>query len=290
MFGKLIKNEFKLTGGPIAITFAVYVLLSAVLLGAIRAGVVPVLAMVLLFLISLGQSFVVLGLLVVNYYRSMSGRTAYLTHSVPVPPTHHYFSKMIVSSLYLFLSQCALISVLWLGYRTSLRDDVSADISRLYSSISQSVFESLGMSGIRPFLPILAIILLLLSCVFSCATYFFAVTLGTSRFFRKMGVVGPIIVYFIQSSIMQVLVMAAMFTIPLGMKISVDLMRSGEMVSVEWVNKSYAWWFFEQISSTSSGEVSSSFIGVGAYIVQPVLMAILILWSIRIVKKHSGVR
>ncbi len=288
MFGKLIKNELILTGGPIGTTFAVYLIMSAVFLLAILAGVVPVLAGVLLFLASLGQSFVVLGLIVVNYYRSMSGRTAYLTHTVPVPPTHHYFSKMIVSTLYMFLSQCTMLGVFWLANQAFMRNggDIQAELTRIFSLLFESAIDSMGISGLRPLLPILGLLLILLSCVFSCATYFFAITLGTSKFFRKMGVVGPIIVYFIQSSIMQVLVMLAMFTIPLGLLISLNNLGGADSVSAEWVNKSYAWWFFDQMQNNTG----STYIGAGAYIVQPILLAVLVVWSIRVVKKHSGVR
>jgi hypothetical protein len=128
--------------------------------------------------------------------------------------------------------------------------------------------------------------LFILSIVSGLTQLFFSVSLGSTSKLHKYGIGGPVLVYVVLYFALQIVSMAAMALVPLAFEVQAT--EAGEL-SFHIVSRNMLEWFIETIRN---GEPVSNagLVGIGSYLILPVLVAVLLYATVRIVDRHTSVR
>ena len=200
MLGKLIKNEFKTTwqsmsgvymaAGITALLMLVFVVL--------KIKAITVLGSIALIVIGLVSFIVTLIMTALNYYRSMFGPQGYLSMTLPVKSSQLFFSKAIVSFIWILLSFIffALILAFLVFYLIAQASDNIKDIATNFYSLLQQLQVTPDIEIIKYLLMLLAVILFIGLLAFVCQLYF-SMTLAHTKLFRKMSAPWAAVLVFI---------------------------------------------------------------------------------------------
>lgn len=105
----------------------------------------------------------------------------------------------------------------------------------------------------------------------------FSITIGSEARFKRLGIGGPVLVYFIYYFTSQILTLISMLLIPLSVKIPTD----GSELSFEVINKS----MLSEFIQYSRGEIDSvQILGIGFIFVMLILLSIMSIWTYRSMK------
>lgn len=214
MISTLFKYEIRGTRNLTGLTFAVCTLITGVgaLLAVIGWPVIGQLGTGLAFLGPIGLLYAVQIGLVIWYYRSSYGRSGYLTQSIPVKGSTIFWVKLVYAGLVsvgALLWSCVLAFVAWLGTATgngrSALEPFEA-LGRVWPQIGAMVPAWMWLA---------LVVFTLFSQLTAFAPYFFAVSVGSEARFARLGLGGPVLVWFIAYTVIQLIVMAAFF-LPVG--------------------------------------------------------------------------
>ena len=224
MLGKLIKNEFKTTwqsmsgiylaAGITALTMLIFVVLKIKAITAIGS-----IALLVIAAVSLVMTII---MVVTNYYRSMFGPQGYLTFTLPVKSSNLFFSKALVSFIWVLLSFVFVGAILaFLFFYLIAQTSASVkDLAKTLYSFVQQIKGIPDFDTVKYLMVLLVVIGFIGLLAFVCKVYF-AMTLAHTKLFQKMSApLASIIVYFILYLISQLVNVFCMTSVPIAIVVS----------------------------------------------------------------------
>lgn len=289
MFGKLVKHEFRATGRIIPFVFLVTIFMGLITITGILLNIDALIGVSFFFLIItlIAEVVVTYGLLIWRFYKTMCGNEAYLSFTLPVKPRLLYFSKMLVSFVWVILSMLVLMLGLSLIVLVIIKGK-DTSIAGIIEGI-KVMTDFLGFSDHKGIAILFIIVVTVFSILGGLTSIFFAVTLGSTSRFHKFGIGGPILVYLVEYISLQMIGMLAFGLIPLALEVTV---RLDEGLSYRLVSRNMIEWILEETKRSATGAAASEvgLIGIGTYIVLPIILAVLFMATTRIVEKHMSIR
>ncbi|MBN1892739.1 MAG: hypothetical protein JW780_08160 [Clostridiales bacterium] len=286
MFGKLVKHEFRATRRIIPFVFLVTVLVAVMMTVSVLLDLDAVIGLTifLLILMVVAEVIVTYVLVIWRYYKSMCGNEAYLSFTLPIEPKMLFWSKMLVSFVWIALSYIVAAGVTMLlalvvtsGLGVSISD--IADGFRYFWNL-------IGFAGHEAVAIPMIVFVFFITIIAGLTNVFFSVSLGSTSKFHKYGIGGPILVYIVLYFVLQIITAIATMLIPLAVRVTPT--ETGEL-SYRIVSTPMVQWFIETVKN-SSVEPQTSIVGIGSYILFPVIIATLLFVTIRIIEKHTSVR
>ncbi len=214
MVGTLIKHEALRTRRWLTVVFGLATLVT--LMGALMAWtgwpLISQLGVILSF-VGVGAFLAVVQVgLAYDYWRSSYSKTGYFTQSLPVKGATIYWSKLLwgcVVTLVAIVWNVVLALVAYLGSASSMR--VTEPLSQLRAA----------WTGMLEILPAVAVIGLALAVVVSffatLVQYYFAASIGSESRMNRLGIGGPVLVWFGLYLVMQMLLLLGIVAIPLAL-------------------------------------------------------------------------
>ena len=289
MFGKLIKHEFRATARIIPFVFLVTVFLALVhiVTGKLNLGAASRVSLVLMIIMSFAQIAISFVLVIWRYDKNLYSNEAYLTHSLPVHPSELLWSKCIVGFVWVALSYivgAAVFAGVMIADFVKSADQLSAIFKGFQALLAQT-----GLEDHQGILWAVIAVLLALSIGMLLAQAYFAITAGNLSKLHKLGVGGPLLVFFAEYIVLQFVGAFATLFIPLGLRVSA---AGNALPEFKLVTQN----MFSQISKTiyQSGLTGmgseAGIIGIGYYILMPVIVIGLLYWTSRIITRHTSVK
>lgn len=199
MLGKIIKYDIKATARyfiPLYVGLAIITLCNKLFLEVIPTsdptGIATTIQAVFMFLYVIfvaAAAIMNFVILVVHFYRNMTGDEAYLTFTLPVKTSALINSKILVSALWTFLSSLFTmlsISVLLMGH--GFFEEMNWIFRQFMFELQRTPYRGQIILFIT-----LLIIALILSLLFSNLVYYASISLG--HLFGKYRVLGSIVCY-----------------------------------------------------------------------------------------------
>lgn len=156
----------------------------------------------------------------IDFYRSSYSKTGYLTRALPVKGTTIYWVKLLYAYA---LSLIAIVVALALTYVAAIGFSRSAGMS--VAEMNAAIGEALRVIGAFPNWAIaLMLVLAVLWPFVWLASYYFAATVGSEAWAHKLGVGGPVVVWFIFYAATQIVGLLGIF-IPLQLEIGADTLQ-----------------------------------------------------------------
>lgn len=286
MFGKLVKHEFRATRRVIPFVFmlTVFIALMMTLSVALNLEAVVGITMGLLIIMIIAEVIITYVLIVWRYYKTMCGNEAYLSYTLPVKPQMLMWSKFLVSFVwaaisYLVFAVCMIPLIIIFAKGTGTTTADIFDQMKVF-------WEMIGLRGHEAAVIGTMIGLFVLSILFGLTQIFFSVSLGSTSKLHKYGIGGPILVYVILYFVLQIVSLIAMTLIPLAVEMKAT--EAGEL-SFRVVSRNMLQWFIETIRNAESAS-NAGLVGIGSYLVIPIIAAVLLFATSKIVDRHTSVR
>lgn len=286
MFSKLVKHEFRATRRVIPFVFLLTVFIAGMMTVSVALNLEALvgITMGLLIIMLIAEVIITYVLIVWRYYKTMCGNEAYLSHTLPVKPHLLMWSKFLVSFVwvaisYLVLAACMVLLIIIFVKGTGTTFAEVFDQLKIF-------WQAFGLRGQEVTVIASVIGLFILSIVSGLTQLFFSVSLGSTSKLHKYGIGGPVLVYVVLYFALQIVSMAAMALVPLAFEVQAT--EAGEL-SFRIVSRNMLEWFIETIRN---GEPVSNtgLVGIGSYLILPVLVAVLLYATVRIVDRHTSVR
>ena len=278
MFGKLVKHEFRATARIIPFVYLVTVFLALVHLLTVRLnlGILANLSFVLVIIMCFAQVAVTVILIVWRYYKSLYSNEGYLTHTLPVTPSKHLWSKLLVGAVWY-------LTAMLLSFGT-VAVVISADIQMKDIITYDRLVLLLGIQHNQMIFWVVVASMLVIGVVQTLAEAYFAITLGSVSKLHKLGIGGPVLIFFAEYVGLQIINSLAMFLIPIGLEMG----TKGDEMSFRLVNRNMLSVFIEAIKTSSSN--SSGIIGIGTFIMLPIVIAALLIITSRVLNRNTSLR
>ncbi len=278
MFGKLVKHEFRATARIIPFVYLVTVFLALVHLLTVRLnlGILANLSFVLVIIMCFAQVAVTVILIVWRYYKSLYSNEGYLTHTLPVTPSKHLWSKLLVGAVWY-------LTAMLLSFGT-VAVVISADIQMKDIITYDRLVQLMGIQHNQMIFWVVVASMLVIGVVQTLAEAYFAITLGSVSKLHKLGIGGPVLIFFAEYVGLQIINSLAMFLIPIGLEMG----TKGDEMSFRLVNRNMLSVFIEAIKTSSSN--SSGIIGIGTFIMLPIVIAALLIITSRVLNRNTSLR
>lgn len=274
MIGKLIAHEAHSTRKTLLITVGILLLISAlgVGLGVLDVPVLGVLGYVFGVILIVLITPVVLGLLAENYWRTMYGREGYFTMALPVRGRALFTAKVlfgVVATVVAFvLSALALLGI-------SVVLSVAAGHPPL--TFVRDTVSQVGASMVW-----FLVLMLLFQLMFAVVTGAAMMSIGAEGRFNHLGFGAPVLGYVLLYVAMQVLGLAAMLFVPLGIVLMGP--DAGTIVAQGMLSD-----FIASLTDTT-GNVAPNVLGLGILPLGVVVAALFAWWGGRSVERHTSLR
>lgn len=295
MVGKLIKHEARLQGWPMFSVLAaqVVVFLLAFLTWVFPFGGVTMVWSVFAIMVLFGLYVAVGILLLINYYRSMYGRSGYFTMSLPVSGAKIYAVKVLWAFVvWLFSIVLALLGTLFYGLgmgraategNPAVPQSVPGIIRLAYSDpVSVEILQS--VTGFM-------LLLVVAGTALSVFEWAFVITFGNTPLMLRLGKAGGMIVAFIINYVVvTVLSVVVTFLIPLQFKVGdeTEIYAGNVYAGTNVVHGDWGWVFTSPIESIVNGD--TNVIPMGSLVVYPLCMVAYILVTIWMINRHTSLR
>lgn len=217
MLGQLIKHEFRATRRAVPFVYLITLAMAGINYLTVRLGIqwLFTLTMVFLVLLAVSEVIVTYVLVISRFYKNLYSNEGYLMHTLPVRPKDLLISKVVVSMTWMVASYLVLLGV-FLVVIVAAAAQNHQTLSGLYDTFIQG-------SGISQIISVpLAVLLIalyaLLSICYLLAQVFFSIALGSSARFHRLGIAGPIVTFLVVNFALQLLALAFMVLVPLGVQ------------------------------------------------------------------------
>lgn len=219
MLGKLIKHEW-LSTWKVPTILCIYLGVLTILgclsflspMWKTDNFVIEIIAMlsVILYILSLfAISITVFVYFIVRFYRNMYTNEGYLTHTLPVKPWEHIFSKGLVYFIWMLITVIAMIvsiALLIITAISSINGDIiyvvweamQAEILPEMNAVWQEIF---GMS-VGGYIAVI-IVSSLISCVYSILMIYVSISIG--QLFNKYKVLASFVAYVVINFVVQII-------------------------------------------------------------------------------------
>lgn len=285
MFSQLVKHEFRATRRMVPFVY----------LGTLGMGLVNMmssrldiewlfqLSMLVLILLCVAEVILTYVLIISRYYKNLYGQEGYLMFTLPVKSSHLLLSKVLVSFIWIMLSYVVLaVAILFILASVGWRQGLG-----LQEQI-QGIFSFVDAVGTSPVMIALACLIgyAILGTLYLLAQVFFAITVGSLSRLHKMGLAAPILTYLVLYFILQLLTLAAMIIIPIGIQFTpTDV---GGLSNVHLVLKGMGSMLVNGFNGTADGQ--TVVIGLGFVLVDVLGMIALYIATSKIMAKHTSLR
>lgn len=278
MFGKLVKHEFRATARIIPFVYLVTVFLALVHLLTVRLnlGILANLSFALVIIMCFAQVAVTVILIIWRYYKSLYSNEGYLTHTLPVTPSKHLWSKLLVGAVWYLVAML-------LSFGT-IAVVISSDIQMKEMVTYDKFIQAMGIQHDQMIFWVVIASMLVIGVVQTLAEAYFAITLGSVSKLHKLGIGGPVLVFFAEYVGLQIINSLAMFLIPIGLEMG----AKGNEMSFHLVNRNMLSVFIEAIKTSSPN--SSGIIGIGTFIMLPIVIAALLIITSRVLNRNTSLR
>lgn len=207
-------------------------------------------------------------LLIQRYYASMYGREGYLTHAIPVKPATLYAAKFTWAAL-VWLISLIIATGLAVGFYVAQMVSTGYPVGEAWASIVDA------LAGLATAPKVALVAWALIGLVIYVAQAAWIITFGMEDRFRGLGLGGPVVVWFASYAIMQVLIIAAILLIPLGVTLDFS-----EIVFAT---------FAAELPKAFANE-DPSFIPLGFVPVILATLPVYVIWTLRSLRKHTSLR
>lgn len=200
----ILRHELIRTKRPLLILFGIAMVL--IVLMDVLAFFVGGVALVFAALIAILVIPAVQLLLVIDFYRTSYGSGAILTHALPIPGRHLFWTKLFFAFLVTVLASVVALVLLLLQGQFALN---IADLtwSAAYGE-ARVPFQQLAGLGLVVILSAVWVVVMPLASMFS------SVVIGSGGWARRLSIGGPIIVFMSYYVLMQLLGLASFFVPP----------------------------------------------------------------------------
>ena len=225
MFGKLVKHEFRATRRivPFIYLATAAVILINLLIREFAAEWLSGMMLVLLFLLGLAEVLMTYVIVFFRFYKNLYNSEGYLMNTLPVPPRQLLTSKILVSFVWLLLSYLLMAGVVLTALLIITGDSQSG------LKIGQIIDQAIAATGLQRASFFAAVWLffgyLVLSTLYLMAQVFFAIALGNLSRFHSLGIGGPILFYLGIYFACQLLGLAFMMLVPIGLKVENGVLK-----------------------------------------------------------------
>ncbi len=290
MFGKLVKHEFRATARIIPFVYLVTIFLALVhiITSRFNLGTISKISLVLMVVMCFAQVAITFVLLIWRYYKNLYSNEGYLAQTLPVHPTSLLWSKLIVSfvwTLASYLVGAAVVAAVFLMDFVESADKFGA-LSKAYNGFLAVT----GMTNLQPALWVGIAFFVVVSIVLLYAQMYFAITVGNLSKLHSLGIGGPILVYFGEYVALEIINTIVTLFVPLGIQLQIG--ADGTMGAMKIVFKT----MFSNLGSTfaeannSAAGNSDMIIGIGQYILLPILAVGLLLLTARIISRRTSIK
>lgn len=216
-----------------------------------------------------GLPFVLLALTVINDYKNNQGNKAYLLRSIPAPTSKLFGARFLYNLSYYFFTIILLSFLLGFFFLTQYSVGTGMPFHIMFEYFMNIIVQSKILGFV--------IFILIYSGLSGVIIILFSITIGSEARFKRLGIGGPVLVYFIYYFTSQILTLISMLLIPLSVKIPTD----GSELSFEVINKS----MLSEFIQYSRGEIDSvQILGIGFIFVMLILLSIMSIWTYRSMK------
>ncbi len=212
MVATLIKHEVLRTWRWIALAAGAALLLTSMsaLAAALLPGPLNGLFGVLGIIFASVFPMALLLMIGIDYYRSTFSKTGYFTAAIPARGSTIYWVKFGYGSV---------VALLGLALTLGLAVIASIGFAHLNGGTAADVFETIdamwaALASIPAWLQALILVAILLYPSATLAQYFFAATVGSEASFNRLGLGGPILVWFLYYVAGQVVAVIGLFLPP----------------------------------------------------------------------------
>jgi len=263
----------------LAVTMALSIILHLEALIGISLG--------LLIMMMIAQIVVTFVLVIWRYYKTMCGNEAYLSFTLPIKPQLLLWSKLLVSFVWVALSFFVLLGVVVLII-VSYAKSTGTPLSEITEQI-KFFWNVFGLAGNEAVAIPVIIAMLIMSALYGLVQMFFSVSLGSTSKLHKYGIGGPVLIYVILYFVLQIVSVIFMGLIPLAVEFSQG--ATGSM-TFRIVSRNMIEWLLGEItnSAVETGVSQVGLVGLGAWIVVPLVITGLLVATVRIIEKHTSVR
>lgn len=239
MLGKLIKHEWLSTWKvptALCIYLGVFTILGCIsfLFPVWESDnvIIELIAMlsVILYILSLfAITITVFVYFVVRFYKSMYTSEGYLTHSLPVRPWEHIFSKGLTFFIWMVITVIALTASVLLLILTALSSIDGQTIYMIWTSFKYEVLPEISTVWQELFGMSLGVytLIILISCIISSVYAILMIYLSISigQLFNKHKLMASFVAYAIINCIMQLL--ASLLQLPIYKIAAADILTAG---------------------------------------------------------------
>ena len=258
MLGKLIKHEWKATWKFPALISLFIVVMTVLGVWSLKLpfwskltsasfdrftfiDLLALAVLVMYFIYIVVAVYAVMIYFSVRFYKNMYTDEGYLTHTLPVKPSAHIFSKTMISgSWYLVSSMLMLVSLFWLmgSFMNTLTGGLSlteADMEAIGLRFSfaevNRIFEQVGGMPFWAF-AVIMVLLIIFNSYSSILIVYVCISIG--QLFKKHKVIASLLTYLVVTTIMQIVltiaIMPVMFNILLKNN-NMMLMESADLMT-----------------------------------------------------------
>lgn len=205
MLGKLYKHEWKETAKlliPLHLILILFTIIGAIILSTDllqnESFEMLTISCMLLYILSIFTVFIVtIVYLTIRFYKTMYARQGYLTHTLPVSTSSVINTKIVVSSLWMFiamiLTALSVFILLWISVGNTLTANAIQEICAAFP-------ENFGM-GFMEFMLTL-FVLCIISCIASILMLFASLAIG--QMFSQHRILASIVTYIVLYIIQQI--------------------------------------------------------------------------------------
>ena len=288
MFGKLLKHELQATTRIIPIVYLVTICLLVVqiVLSGISNDSISAISFAILAITLVAQEIITLALVVWRFYRSMCADEGYLTHALPVRSSFVLLSKLLTGCLWGSTSR--LLSVLgWIVLLTEELPDHTIPFFDRFPAAIRMVTDLLGIGEKDTPIVVAFFLVQILSIAFTLVMIYFAILVGKSPVFRRVGVFGIVLVGFLEYVAMQIISAISMIFIPLSLQLNI---HDSKVSSIQIVTKRVGMSYFALTASPDTFETMPFPIGLGTWLVLPILILLMFFLTTYWMKRHTNLR
>jgi len=290
MFGKLVKHEFRATARIIPFVYLVTIFLALVhvITTQFNLGTVSKISLVLMIIMSVVQVAVTFVLLIWRYYKNNYSNEAYLTHTLPVHPSLLLWSKFLVAFIWSVISILVGVAV---AITIALTDLVTSSDKLGAVSEGYRVFlMETGLTNHQAVFWLIIIGLVIVMVSLALAEMYFAITVGSLSKMHSLGIGGPILIYFAEYIALQIVNVIVVLFVPLGVQLSTAADGSLTGAKLVFQNMYSNLTLFTQTAGSTAGQGEDLVIGIGQYILLPLIAIGLLLWTARIITRRTSLK
>lgn len=281
MIATLCAEEFRSTRKTLftSVGVAALIALASFAAVALRVPILGTIGTGLGFFTSFLVTPLVLGLLVENYWRTMYGREGYFTMVLPVRGRDLFTAKVLYALAAALAAVVVTLVLLAAGAMAVSLSQGGGAFDMLRELLIQ-LRNTISAAG--PAMSAFVVFALLLQLVFLVVVGASLMSIGAQARFNYLGfgapVLGAVIVYFA----MQVLGLAAMLFIPLGIR--VDGPDAGSFVATGMFEG------FVAAVTDPSGQTQPGVVGIGIVFLSLAVTVLFAWWGARSVERHTSLR